>query len=209
MLQNTSFIPPPVSVYSVILFSLIMSKKLIVIAAIAVMLVGATNAYAYHETWGGWFSSGTLTYNSHDYTAVDSGYVSDSKGVLTDTFYLPQDVIVNFIYVVGEIEDTIEFENTVFTGSKPKGQSGTKEGSGVWLGTAILRRSGLPPVVFDSVWGTWDTDGANEYFDYRACPCPPGGPPTYTASWLVTGSDPDGLTGGGTCTGTGTGYLPD
>ncbi len=178
-------------------------KTLLLIAAVAMMLMAATSAYGYYETWDGWWYSGTLTYNSHDYTAVDSGYVSDSSFTeFTDTFYLPQDVILNFIYVIGEIEDTIEFEDTVFTGSKPTGDSGTKEGSGVWLGTAILRRSGLPPVVFDSVWGTWWSTG--NHFNYNTRP-----DPTYTASWLVTGSDPDGITGGGTCTGTGTGYLPD
>jgi len=177
------------------------NKTLIVIAAVAVMLVAATSAYGYYEQWNGWWYSGTLTYNSHDYTAVDSGYVSDSKGVLTDEFYLPQDVIVNFIYVIGEIEDTIEFEDTMFTGSKPTGDSGTKEGSGVWSGMAILRRSGLPPVVFDTVEGTWRSTYPHFNYDTR--------PPTYTASWLVTHSVPDGLTGGGTCTGTGTGYLPD
>ena len=188
-----------------------MSKKtLLVIAAVAVMLVGATSAYGYDEMWSGWWYSGTLTYNSHDYTAVDSGYVSDSTfSDTTDTFYLPQDVIVNFIYVVGEIEDTIEFENTVFTGSKPTGQSGTKEGSGVWLGSAILRRSGLPPVVFDTVEGTWNTREAGDYFDYTMCPpCPPR-TPTYSAKWVVTRSVPDGITGGGTCSGTRSSYRRD
>ncbi|MCK4334703.1 hypothetical protein KAX06_07995 [candidate division WOR-3 bacterium] len=171
-----------------------MTKKLLIIAAVAVMLAGATSAYGYWEQWSGWWYSGTLTYNSHDYTAVDFGYVSDSSfSRETDTFYLPQDVIVNFIYVVGEIEDTIEFENTVFTGSKPTGQSGTKEGSGVWLGMAILRRSGLPPVVFDTVEGTWRSTYPHFNYDTR--------PPTYTASWLVTRSVPDGITGGGTCSG--------
>jgi hypothetical protein len=60
MLQNTFFIPPPVSVRSVILFSLIMSKKLLIIAAIAVMLAGATSAYGYHEAWNGQESSPTV-----------------------------------------------------------------------------------------------------------------------------------------------------
>ncbi|MEA3312299.1 MAG: hypothetical protein U9Q76_08810, partial [candidate division WOR-3 bacterium] len=54
-------IPPPVSGQSVILFSLIMSKKLLIITAIAVMLVGATSAYGYWEAWSGWFNSGYLT----------------------------------------------------------------------------------------------------------------------------------------------------
>jgi len=193
---SVASIPPPVSEYLVILFSLIMSKKL--------LLIAATSAYGYWEQWDGWWYSGTLTYNSHDYTAVDSGYVSDSTfSDTTDTFYLPQDVIVNFIYVVGEIEDTIEFEDTVFTGSKPTGdESGTKEGSGVWLGTAILRRSGLPPVVFDSVWGTWWS--TYPHFNYDSEP-----DPTYTADWDVTGSNPPGITGDGTCSGYRTYYRRD
>ncbi|MCK4334044.1 hypothetical protein KAX06_04580 [candidate division WOR-3 bacterium] len=179
-------------------------KALLVIAAVAVMLVAATSAYGYDEMWSGWWYSGTLTYNSHDYTAVDSGYVSDSTfSDTTDTFYLPQDVIVNFIYVVGEIEDTIEFEDTVFTGSKPTGQSGTKEGSGVWSGLAIHRRSGFPPDTF-TIWGTWDTDDANDYFDYNPRT------PTYSADWDVTGSNPPGvITGGGTCSGYRTYYRRD
>jgi hypothetical protein len=174
---------------------LIISKKLLIIAAVAVMLVGATSAYGDYteEGWNGWWLSGTLTYNSHDYTAVDTGYVSDSTfSDTTDTFYLPQDVIVNFIYVVGEIEDTIEFEDTMFTGRKPTGESGTKEGSGVWSGLAIHRRSGFPPDTF-TIWGTWESTG--NHFNYNTRP------PTYTASWLVTGSYPDGITGGGTCSG--------
>lgn len=169
-----------------------MSKKtLLIIAAVAVMLAGATSAYGYDETWDGWFNSGYIIYGGHEFTSVGSDCVSDSTiDFKPDDFYLPNDAIVDFVYG----SDTITLGVSGFTGSKPRGQSGTKEGSGGWSGMAILTIPGLPPVVFDTVEGTWRS--TYPHFNYDSEP-----DPTYTASWLVTRSVPDGITGGGTCSG--------
>ena len=188
-----------------------MSKKLLVIAAVAVMLVGATSAYGYYEDWDGWFNSGYITYGGNNYTSVGSNVVSDSTLLLLpqDNFYLKANASVDFVYDGGWYEDTLTLGISRFFGSKPTGdESGHKEGSGGWSGSARVHGPGHPDLYF-TIWGTWDTDGANEYFDYRTCPCPPGDPPTYTADWDVTGSYPDGITGGGTCSGTRSSYLRD
>jgi len=176
-----------------------MSKKtLLIIAAIAVMLMAATSAYGYYEDWDGWFNSGYLTYGGNEFTSIGGwDVVSDSTiDDKPDDFYLLNDAMVDFVYDGGWYEDTITLGVSGFTGSKPTGQSGQKEGSGGWSGMAILTIPDLPPVVFDTVEGTWDTDDAGDYFDYDSRP-----DPTYTADWDVTGSVPDGITGGGTCSG--------
>jgi len=172
-----------------------MSKKLIVIAAVAVMLVAATSAYGYYEDWDGWFNSGYIRYGGNDYTSVGSDIVSDSTIYeKPDDFYLKANASVDFVYYDGSYEDTITLGISRFFGSKTTGQSGQKEGSGGWSGTAILTIPGLPPVVFDTVEGTWNTRDAGDYFDYTMCPCPPD-TPTYSAKWVVTRSVPPGLTG--------------
>ena len=180
-----------------------MSKKLLIIAAIAVMLMGATSAYGYYEGWNGWFNSGYLRYGGNDFTSGGSGIVSDSTLILEeeDDFYLKANASVDFVYDGGWYEDTITLGISRFFGSKPTDQSGQKEGSGGWSGMAILRRSGLSPDTF-TVVGTWRS--TYPHFNYDSEP-----DPTYTASWLVTGSVPDGITGGGTCSGTRSSYLPD
>ncbi|TKJ38027.1 hypothetical protein CEE36_10840, partial [candidate division TA06 bacterium B3_TA06] len=70
-----------------------MSKttKALLIAAIAVMLVGATSAYGYYEHWDGWFNSGYLTYgDTYDYVS--------GEGVLQDRTYGSVDsFFVNFV----------------------------------------------------------------------------------------------------------------
>jgi len=174
-----------------------MTKKLLLIAAVAVMLMGATNAYGYWESWDGWFISGTLTYGGNDFTSV-GGWDVVSDSTITDKpddFYLKVNVCVYFVYG----SDTIMLGIDGFTGSKETDTTGTKEGSGGWLGSAILRRSGLPPDTF-TVEGTWNTRDAGDYFDYG------GRPPIYSAEWVVTRSVPDGITGGGTCSGQRTYY---
>jgi len=155
------------------------------------MLMAATSAYGYDEDWDGWFISGTLTYGGNDFTSVGSDIVSDSTilELRTDNFYLKANASVDFVYDGGWYEDTISLGISRFFGSKPTDQSGTKEGSGGWLGSAILRIPGLPPVVFDTVEGTWRSTYPHFNYDTR--------PPTYTASWLVTRSVPAGITGAG------------
>jgi len=44
-------------------------------------------------------------------------------------------------------------------------------------------------VDFD-VWGTWSTRVGDDYFDYDP------ETPTYSAHWVASGSDPEGITGG-------------
>jgi len=153
------------------------------------MLVAATNAYGYYEDWDGWFNSGYLRYGGNDFTSVGGMDVVSDSTILelrTDDFYLKVNVCVYFVYG----SDTIMLGIDGFTGSKQTGdESGQKEGSGGWLGMAILRIPGLPPVVFDTVEGPWRSTYPHFNYDSR--------PPTYTASWLVTRSVPAGITGAG------------
>jgi len=169
------------------------NKTLIVIAAIAVMLVGATNAYAYTECWNGWFNSGelTLTLGQQEYPF---DYVS-GQGVLEDTTNGDVDEFV--IHTIPVLTFTCSGVGTIklwahtASGWKDTGQSGQKEAEeGEWEGMAILTITGLPPDTFDVV-GTWETDDAGDYFNYG------GAPPIYSAEWDMTDSEPDGLNGVG------------
>ncbi len=191
-------IPPPVSEYLVILFSLIISKKLLLIAAVAVMLLGATNAYGYYEGWDGWFNSGTLVYDSKNYTIVESYNTVDDSTYTRfplpdrDTFYLTVDVLT-FVCAAGP-DDSIFVGISTFTGGKEYGTSGTHEGSGFWSGSGYSDNSGETK-LFD-FGGTWASTGNDFNYNTR--------PPTYTASWLV---NPLGVvTGSGTCSGERTYY---
>jgi len=183
-----------------------MTKKLLLIAAIAVMLVGAASAYGddyTHETWDGWFNSGTLHYNSKNYTIVESyNTVDDSTYTLTpphrDTFYLTVDALT-FVCAAG-YNDSIFVCISAFTGGKEYGTSGTHEGSGFWSGSGYSDNSGETK-LFD-FGGTWASTG--NHFNYDSEP-----DPTYTADWDVTGSNPPGITGDGTCSGYRTYYRRD
>jgi len=172
-----------------------MSKKLIVIAAIAVMLAGATSAYGYYEAWDGWFNSGYLTYDGYTYDYVEGvGEVADTTNGDVDEFFLDAIAVITF-YCSGN-GGTIVVSLTSSTGWKYTGQSGQKEAyEGEWADTATLTITGFPPVVFDSVWGTWQSTDP-DCFNYDSRP-----DPTYTASWFVTGSDPPGIEGQGTSAG--------
>ena len=185
-----------------VLFSLIISKKLLLIAAIAVMLVGATRAYGYYEVWNGWFNSGYLTLDSDTFDYVEGqSTVEDTTAGSVDSFTIH--AIPYRSFYCATTGYTIRLWVTGASGWKYTDQEGQKQAyNGAWSGKAILRRSGLPPVVFDTVEGTWWS--TYPHFNYDSEP-----DPTYTASWLVTGSDPDGITGGGICTGTRSSYLPD
>jgi len=181
-----------------------MSKKLLLIAAIAVMLAGATSAYGddyTHERWDGWFNSGHLNYDSKTYTIVesystvdDSTYIPENR----DTFYLTVDVLT-FVCAAG-YNDSIFVCISAFTGGKEYGTSGTHEGSGSWSGSGYSDRSAEPETKLFDFGGTWDTDDANDYFNYNPRT------PTYNADWDVTGSNPPGITGDGTSSGERTYY---
>ncbi len=177
-----------------------MSKKLLLIAAVAVMLVGATSAYGYYEGWNGWFKDGYLNYNSKRYTIVESYNTVDDSTYIPpspphrDTFYLTVDALT-FVCAAG-YNDSIFVGISAFTGGKDYGTSGTHEGSGLWSGSGYSDNSGESK-LFD-FWGTWDTDDAGDYFDYNPRT------PTYTADWDV---NPLGaVTGDGTCSGERTYY---
>jgi len=171
-----------------------MTKKLILIAAIAVMLAGATSAYGYFEVWNGWFNSGELTLTlDRDYTF---DYVS-GEGTLEDT--TNGDVDEFAIYAIPALTFTctstgwtIRLWAAPASGWKYTGQSGQKEAyDGAWSGYAILTRPPLDPMVFDTVEGTWDTDDLSDYFNYG------GRPPIYSAEWDIIRSVPDSLDGVG------------
>ncbi|TKJ38001.1 hypothetical protein CEE36_10850 [candidate division TA06 bacterium B3_TA06] len=176
-----------------------MSKKtLLIIAAIAVMLVGATSAYGYYETWDSLFISGTLTYGGNDYQQTGDyygiAYDSTVTGGTTDTFSaFIWPVALRFVSANG---DTIDLSVRNFTGNKETGTSGTKEGAGTWSGSAVRYKNGVPETRWTSVSGTWDTEdqgGQTYYFDYTMCPSCPPNIPTYSARWDVTSSTPGGL----------------
>jgi len=167
------------------------------------MLVGAASAYGddyTHEEWDGWFNSGTLHYNSKNYTIVESyGMVDDSTyiSLTRDTFYLTIDVLT-FVCAAG-YNDSIFVCIPTFTGGKEYGTSGTHEGSGLWSGSGYSDNSAEPETKLFDFWSTWASTGND--FNYNTSP------PTYTADWDVTGSNPIGVvTGGGTCSGQRTYY---
>ncbi|MBA7605296.1 hypothetical protein ES703_12426 [subsurface metagenome] len=173
------------------------NKKILIIAAVAVMLVGATSAYAYHEVWDGWFNSGYLilsdveTEQYFEYVEGE-GILEDLTAGDIDTFFIAAISVLTFTCI--ETGDTIKLWAAPASGSKPTGQSGIKEVNegAAWSGMAILRRSGLPPDTFD-VEGTWDTTSeAGDCFNYL-----PGKPPNYSAHWEISNSEPEGLTGAG------------
>ncbi len=178
-------------------------KALLVIAAVAVMLMAATSAYGddyTHERWDGWFNSGHLNYNSKTYTIVESyRMVEDSTYTFPppprpgrDTFYLTVDVLT-FVCAAG-YNDSIFVCIPTFTGGKEYGTSGTHEGSGLWSGSGYSDNSAEPETKLFDFWGTWASTGND--FNYDSEP-----DPTYTADWDVTGSNPPGITGDGTCSG--------
>jgi len=172
------------------------NKTLLLIAAVAVMLVGATSASAYYEWWDGWFSSGELTYLEATFDYVEGeGMLRDTTAGSVDSFLVP--IITPSTFTCAATGYYIKLWPGA-SGSKPTGQRGQKEVNvgATWAGHAILYILGPPnppqTVVFDSVWGTWNTTSeAGDCFDYG------GIPPIYSAHWYVVGSTPGGLGGDG------------
>ncbi|MBN2379659.1 hypothetical protein JXM67_07655 [candidate division WOR-3 bacterium] len=166
------------------------------------ILAGVTTGYAteYEERWDGWFDTGTLYYNSVAYTLVGEATATvydTTYSVSIDTFYyITQPAL--FLFISAD-NDSIRLSITVFRGYKGTGTSGTKEGTGGWIGQG-LRMKNTVETTFTTVIGTWDTNGGSEYFDYNSSP------PVYTAGWDVIGSSPSGLSGGGTNSGQRTYY---
>lgn len=173
-------------------------KTSLLIAAVAVMLLSATSAQAYYETWDGWFYSGNLYISGYTYTRVgtSTGSASDSsQAVYRDTFYSFTPNAGGIVFVCDILTDTIYLSISTMKGGKTTGQSGTKPGDGTWSGSALVRGTRHEPYSFTSVSGTWDTQDPPQCFDYTASP------PTLLAGWDVTGSTPPGLSGYGTCNG--------
>jgi len=170
------------------------TKKLLLITAVAVMLVGATNAYGYYEAWDGWFNSGQLR--------LDDTYTFDyvsGQGTLEDTTAGSFDSFT--VYAIPVLTFTCSGVGTITlwahtaSGRKPTGQSGQKEVNrgATWLGFARLYDDNFDPVLtFTSVIGTWNTTVVEgDCFNYG------GRPHIYSAHWVVGRSTPDGLTGDG------------
>ncbi len=174
-----------------------MSKKtLLLIAGVILVLAAATSAYGYREAWDGWFRTGTLYYNGHAYVNTETttyGTAGDSTIGARDTFFeFTWPAQKAFVYSTDH--DTIYLSISEFTGSKEYLQSGTKEGNGVWSGSAVRSNNGTE-TTWTTVSGTWDTNDGTECFDYTT------EPDSYTAGWDVTYSNPGGanaLTGWGT-----------
>jgi len=170
-----------------------MTKKLLIIAAVAVMLAVATSAYSYYEAWDGWFNSGYLE------CLDDTFYYTSGSGTLWDRTYGSVDSF--FIYAVTPSTFTCESGEYAgyyiklwpgATGWKDTGQSGHKEAyNGAWTGKARLYIPD-PPQTFDfTVWGTWNTSTDDDYFNYGGIPY------TYSAHWRALRSSPFGITGEG------------
>lgn len=173
------------------------SKKALIIIAVAMILVTASSAYAYKETWDGWFSGGYLTYNSYYYYYSGSGGdVCDSTLSTTDLFYIcPGEPVANIPFVCSALDDTIYLTVSYVSGWKYTGQTGTKEAhDGYWSGSGVRRKTQVE-TIFTSIIGSWDTDDPGDKFDYTT------DPDTYSAQWDVTSSSPVGLGGHGTSSG--------
>jgi hypothetical protein len=175
-------------------------KTLLLIAGVAIMLAAATSASAYLEYWEGWFNSGYLKYKGYtfNYTEGESTLEDHTVGDV-DSFSVS--AITSSTFTCSTQGPYMGCYIKVWSnpsGSKDTGQEGQKEVNrgATWTGTAKLYQPGKDPEDFN-VWGTWDTDDAGDYFDYTDCPCPPGGPPTYSAHWEMSGSNPDRLRGKG------------
>lgn len=178
-------------------------KTSLLIAAVAVMLLSATSAQAYYETWDGWFNGGYLYYGGYYYYYVagtGGGEADDRSDSPRDTFYDFTPNAGGIKFVNSYLADTIFLSISTMYGGKVTGTSGEKEGSGTWAGTAI-RRKNTVETTFTSVTGIWNTTYQYDCFDYD------NSPPTYEAHWTVTGSDPDGLDGYGSSSGQRTSYT--
>jgi hypothetical protein len=188
-----------------------MTKKLLIIAAVAVMLAAATNAYAYYEAWDGWFDSGKLKYYGATFEYTEgSGVLEDTTYGSVDSFFVSAVCISTFTCAAsGDFKGWIIKLWPGGSGTKDTGQSGTKEvEDGEWTGKAILiipQEYPDPPdtVEFDVV-GTWDTGNEYDgmYFNYG------GLPPIYSAHWYVDHSHPAGLDGDGGSLGERIVYVP-
>jgi len=170
-----------------------MSKKTILIIAVAMMLVAASNAYGYTELWTGGCGTGTLTYNGNVYTHGNgnyAGYIRDTTKTAgqRDTFDLYNNTwhVVFYYDLHGANPDSLVILNYSwgFRGGKVTGTSGAKSGLGTFHAACSNK-------VF-LFTGTW----YNTTFDYRP------GTPTASGDWSVDANQP--YYGPGTLTGSGT-----
>ncbi|TKJ38487.1 hypothetical protein CEE36_10615 [candidate division TA06 bacterium B3_TA06] len=179
-----------------------MSKKtLLIIAAVAVMLVGATSAYGYYEHWNGWFNSGYLKYlgATFDYT-TGSGVLEDRTFGDVDSFFVNAVDVSTFTCESGEFAGYYIMLYPDASGWKYTGQRGHKEAhNGGWTAQAFLHIPSTPPQTVEfTAEGTWDTGTSHDgyYFNYYPAT------PTYSAKWYFVGSTLPGLQEGkGGCEG--------
>jgi hypothetical protein len=172
-----------------------MHKKLLIIAAVAVMLAGATSASAYQETWNGWFNSGWLTFLSGDtfYYSYGSSTLHDTTAGSVDQFY---NYTVNpSTFTCATSGYYIMLWPHTPSGYKYTGQSGQKSShNGVWEGTAKLYNNSHQLLQEFDVSGTWASTGNGFNYDTD--------PDSYTAEWRLITSNPEDLEGRGGSAGT-------
>lgn len=159
--------------------------------AAILILTAATSAQAYTEKWsGGWFFSGTITYNSTTWTYDHLNTIVDSY-IYTWTYDASVDSITGnnvgdhrAIFYNSDKSDSLIITLSDYSsykkllGTKTTGTSGTKEGSGTW--SAYCSNKGF------YLGGTWDTNGATAYFNYNVTP--PTGNGAWTMTWTSSAS---------------------
>jgi len=175
-----------------------MSKKVtLIIAAVAMILVAASSAYAYTELWTGGCGSGTLTYNGDDYYygyGNYTGYIRDTTKTAgqRDTFDLYTNTwhAVFYYDLHGANPDSLVILNYSwgFRGGKVTGTSGTKYGSGTFYAACSNK-----VFLFTSTWSAMSSPYG---FFYTSSP------PTVSGTWSVDANQP--YYGPGTLTGSGT-----
>jgi hypothetical protein len=168
-------------------------QTILIIAAVAVMLVGATSASAYYERWDGWVNSGSLEYGDDTYNYVEGqGTIEDNTDGSLDTFFITSVPYRSFYCTTTGY--SIRLWVHTATGCKDTGQEDQKEvdENATWTGTAKLYDDENHPIqTFNTVVGTWDTSAGGDYFDYDP------ETPIYSAHWVASYSSPSGITGEG------------
>lgn len=182
------------------------NKTLFAIAAIAVMLLSATNAYAYEEWWGIGTGTGTIYYNMYPYyyhhgdysgtvhceTSGDDDIFDENTVSWRAVFYRYLNDIPDIAYILDSLvleEGTGDY----FDGYKDTGTSGIHYGSGTF-DAVITNKNNY------SVDGTWEASTPSQYyFTYNTTP------PSMNGEWAISSIL---FNGGGTFNMERTSYSP-